>query len=220
MKNTLLFCTGESGSGKSFFIKNILLPRTDFYNLKSATTRPMRTDPKDKNNNEQDGREYYFRDESYFDTEKFVVKLWVNEQFWNPEQPKWMYGVPEFEVFDHLGANLTYDVIQPRYIRQMIDWFVKNKLDKQYDFKIAWFHPLPNTKNIVKKRQNMPKDKMVRDANTCSLDDFNQVGLIPDFAILRDPPHGYFLGTRGDGKILPTLTMSQLLFEHEYGNKK
>ena len=86
-KNTVLFCTGESGSGKSFFITDIL-PAGSFYNLKSATTRPMRNDGKDCH-------KYYFRDESYFDSEKFVTKLWVNEQFWTPGQPKWMYGVPE-----------------------------------------------------------------------------------------------------------------------------
>ena len=61
MKKTVLFCTGESGSGKSYFIKNIL-PKNAFYNLKSATTRPMR-------DREADGREYYFRDEKYFEHE-------------------------------------------------------------------------------------------------------------------------------------------------------
>ncbi len=64
-KKTVLFCTGLSGSGKSYFIQNIL-PKGAFYNLKSATTRAMRDD-------EKDGREYYFRDESYFETEKFAT---------------------------------------------------------------------------------------------------------------------------------------------------
>lgn len=176
-KNTVLFCTGESGSGKSFFITDIL-PAGSFYNLKSATTRPMRNDGKDCH-------KYYFRDESYFDSEKFVTKLWVNEQFWTPGQPKWMYGVPEFEVFNNIGANFAYDVIQPRYVRQMIDWFKNNNLDKKYEFKIMWFRPSINAKNVIQGRQNMPDDSKVREANTCGLQDIKNAGLEPDFYIQR-----------------------------------
>ena len=206
MTNTLLFCTGESGSGKSYFIKNILpTGGKKFHNLKSATTRPMRE-------GEADGREYYFRDEAYFDTEKFATKLFVNEQFWKPGQPKWLYGVPEFEILDNLGTNFTYDVIQPRYIRQMIDWFKENKLD--YNFKIAWFSPIANSKNIIKGRQNMPDDIKVRTANTCNSEDFAKAGLIPDFFIQVQPPHDCFLTVRGDDRILPSLSMEVLLMEY------
>ena len=80
MKKTLLFCSGASGSGKSYFIKNIL-PSGTFYNLKSATTRPRRE-------GEKDGCEYYFRDEAYFDKEKFATKLFVNEQLFASESLK------------------------------------------------------------------------------------------------------------------------------------
>ncbi|MBR4114562.1 MAG: hypothetical protein IKK40_00920, partial [Bacteroidales bacterium] len=59
MKKTLLFCNGLSGSGKTYFIKNTL-PAGLFYNLRSATTRPMR-------DGESEGNPYFFRDESYFD---------------------------------------------------------------------------------------------------------------------------------------------------------
>lgn len=93
MKNTVLFCTGLSGSGKSYFVKNIL-PKDTFYSLKSATTRPMR-------DGEADGCEYYFRDEQYFDKEKFATYLFVNEYFWKPGDKKWLYGVPEFEIREH-----------------------------------------------------------------------------------------------------------------------
>ena len=79
-KKTVLFCTGLSGTGKSYFVKNIL-PFGVFYNLKSATTRPMR-------DGEQEAREYYFRDESYFDTGNFATRLFVNEQFWLSRCPK------------------------------------------------------------------------------------------------------------------------------------
>ena len=212
MKNTVLFCTGLSGSGKSYFIKNVL-PTDVFYNLKSATTRQMR-------DGEMNGREYYFRDEKYFETEKFATKLWVNEAFWKPGVPKWLYGVPEFEIFDHIGQNFTYDVIQPRYVRQMIDWFHKKKLNNNYDFKIAWFQPIINAQNVVKNRQNMPDDIRVRQTNTCNLDDFKGANLDPDFTIQFDPQGGYFMSARGDGKILPDLRMDVLLLDYSASHTK
>ena len=177
-KNTFLFCTGQSGSGKSYFIRNVL-PSGEFYNLKSATTRSMR-------DNEMDGREYYFRDEAYFESHKFATYLFVNERFWKKGQPKWLYGVPEFEILDHIGQNFTYDVIQPKYVRQMIDWFDSKKLNSMYDFRILWFQPLENSTDIITSRQNMPNDTDVRRENTCNLQDFEDAGLTPDHIILRD----------------------------------
>lgn len=178
-KKTVLFCTGLSGTGKSYFIKNFL-PAGVFYKLKSATTRPVRE-------GERDGIEYYFRDESYFDNETFATKLFVNEQFWKPGQPKWLYGVPEFEIFDHLGANFTYDVIQPRYVHQMIDWFKKHGLDKQYKFRILWFQPNSINQDIMKSRKNMPDDEKVRTENTCNINDFWSIKLIPDHIVVCQP---------------------------------
>lgn len=178
-KNTVLFCTGLSGTGKTYFIKNIL-PAGVFYNLKSATTRPMRE-------NEMDGREYYFRDEHYFETEKFATYLFVNEQFWKPGVPKWLYGVPEFEIYDHIGQNLTYDVIQPRYVRQMIDWFTARKLDREYDFRILWFQPSETGNAVVQKRQNMPNDLEVRQQNTCNTNDFRNACLKPNHIVISSP---------------------------------
>lgn len=175
MKKTLLFCTGESGSGKSYFIKNYL-PKDLFYSLKSATTRPMR-------NSETDGQEYYFRDEEYFYKNKFATFLWVNKDFWTPEKPKWLYGVPEFEVFDNLGQNFIYDVIQPKYVRDMINWFKSKKLDKEYNFKTLYFLPQTNKNSILSKRANMPDDEQVRNVNTCSPLDFLKANLNIDFMI-------------------------------------
>lgn len=183
MKKTVLFCTGLSGSGKSYFVKNIL-PANTFYNLKSATTRQIR-------DGEQDGREYYFRDEQYFETEKFATRLWVNEAFWKPGMPKWLYGVPEFEIIDHLGNHLTYDVIQPRYVRQMIDWFHSKNLTDKYDFRILWFQPPQNNMEIAKQRQNMPNDLEVRRANTCNFCDFIKAGLYPDHNVICNPQQLY-----------------------------
>ena len=178
-KNTVLFCTGPSSSGKSFFIQNVL-PKGKFHNLISATTREMRS-------GDVDGRDYYFRDEQYFETEHFATYLWVNENFWSPGIPKWLYGVPEFEIFDNLGQNFTYDVIEPKYVRQMIKWFQTNNLDKQYDFKILFFMPHPNNMETVAKRQNMPDDLKVRTANTCTTTDFRKVNLFPDHRIISRP---------------------------------
>lgn len=175
-KNTVLFCTGLSGTGKTYFIKNIL-PAGVFYNLKSATTRPMRE-------NEMDGREYYFRDEHYFETKKFATYLFVNEQFWKSGVPKWLYGVPEFEIYDHIGQNLTYDVIQPRYVRQMIDWFTARKLDREYNFRILWFQPSETGNAVVQKRQNMPNDLEVRQQNTCNTSDFRNAKLHPNHRVI------------------------------------
>lgn len=176
MKNTILFCTGLSGSGKSYFIKNTL-PDGLFYNLKSATTRDMRV-------GEVDGREYYFRDEAYFDNTPLVTRLWVNRDFWKPGDRKWLYGVPESEVISHLGQNFTYDVIQPQYVRQMIDWFNMHGLDTSYTYKIAWFLPPKNNFDVAAARASMPNDMAVRRQNTCDAGDFLDAGIWPDY-ILR-----------------------------------
>lgn len=199
MKNVVLFCTGMSGTGKSHFIKNYLSQQA-FYNLKSATTRPMRE-------GEQDGREYNFRDEKYFDTEKFATKLWVNEKIWKPGNPKWLYGVTETEIFCHLGYNLTYDVIEPKYIRQMIDWFKQKDLNCYYDFKILWFQTTLNAKRVVEARQNMPNDTLIRKTNTCTLKDFNQAHLLPDFILINSPEKQVI-----DNKLLELI--KSLIMEH------
>lgn len=176
---TVLFCTGLSGTGKSYFIKNVL-PRGIFYNLKSATTRPMR-------DGEANGREYYFRNEKYFEVEDFATKLFVNEQFWKPGQPKWLYGVPEFEILGHWGENLTYDVIQPRYIRQMMNWFKTKDLRHEYTFRTVWFVPTVNNFETAVKRQNMPNDLDVRRTNTCNLQDFKDAKVNIDHIVVSNP---------------------------------
>lgn len=175
MKKAVLFCCGLSGSGKSYFVENIL-PRGLFYKLKSATTRPMRA-------GEQDEREYFFVGEEYFDTTPLVTRLWVNQAFWTPDKPKWLYGVPETEVMNHSDQNFVYDVIQPKYARQMRDWFVGRGLDKQYDFKTLYFIPPENNFEIAGKRANMPDDKSVRTTNTCNPIDFLRADMDIDFLV-------------------------------------
>ena len=176
MKRSLLCCVGESGSGKTTGINN--LPESLFYNLRSLTTREKRPE-------EKEGEKYFFVDEETFNKQKLVTKLWVNEDFCTPEsgKPKWLYGVPEFEIYDNLGKNLVYDVIEPRYARQMIDWFNAQKFASDYDIKIAWFVP-PVDNNIVKERVNMPDDEKVRTQNTCNIFDiFKALERKPDFIL-------------------------------------
>lgn len=175
MKNIVLFCCGLSGSGKSYFIEN-MLPRGMFYKLRSATTRPMRS-------GEINGREYYFVGEEYFDTTPLVTRLFVNQAFWTPGKPKWLYGVPEFEVLDNMGQNFVYDVIQPKYARQMRDWFMAHKLEQQYDFKTLYFIPPENNFKIASARANMPDDNGVRTTNTCDPIDFLRADLDVDFML-------------------------------------
>lgn len=179
MKKTVLFCTGLSGSGKSYFIKNIL-PKDTFYNLKSATTRQMRV-------GETDGVEYYFRDEKYFDEEKFATYLFVNEKFWKPGDKKWLYGVPEFEIREHWGQNMVYDVIQPKYVRQLMSWFKRRDWRQVYDFRVLWFMPPTNNFEIAKARQNMPNDIDVRKQNTCNMDDFKTAHVKIDHIVTCNP---------------------------------
>lgn len=175
-KKTLLICNGLSGSGKTYFIQNNL-PSGLFYNLRSATTRPMR-------NGESEGKPYFFRDETYFETAQLATRLWVNEHFWTPGTPKWLYGIPEEEVISHLGQNLIYDVIEPQYSRQLINWFHKNKLHRHYNIRVAYFLPPENNFDIVSKRANMPNDTDVRRTNTCDPIDFLNAGIDPDYILM------------------------------------
>lgn len=198
MKKSLLICVGASGSGKTYFIRHTL-PAGLFYNLRSATTRDMRA-------NEQDGREYFFRNEEYFDKTPLVTRLWVNEQVWRVGDKKWLYGVPESEVLNNIGKCFTYDVIEPKYARQMIDWFQLKHLDTEYGFKIAWFLPPKNNMEIAAKRASMPDDALVRTMNTCNAGDFMDVNLRPDY-ILRpitgnyDPRLTQYLGALYDNMM-------------------
>lgn len=199
MKKSILFCMGLSGSGKSYFIRNNLL-QYGFYKLRSATTRPMR-------DGEVDGREYFFRDEQYFDITPMATYLWVNEQFWRQGTPKWLYGVPALEIATNITKNLVYDVIQPKYARQMIDWFIRHGLDSEYSFKTLYFLPPENNFEIAIRRANMPDDARVRTNNTCDPIDFLHANLDIDFLIksnanekLLSPRLIEWLKTFGNGR--------------------
>ena len=184
---TLLLLIGESATGKTQFKQTRLEPDGLFYNLRSATTRPMRV-----KEGETEGNPYFFRDETYFESkeEPLATYLWVNEAIWNKTLlekgkviPKWLYGVPEREILDNLGRNLVYDVIQPCYATQMIKWFENHNLKNDYNIKVAWFIPPENRGNVVKKRANMKNDKKVRDMNTCTALDILRAGLTVDYML-------------------------------------
>ena len=181
MKNILLFCNGLSGTGKTTFINTYAIPN-GYHNLISATTRKMRE-------GEVDGVSYYFRDEKYFETEKFATYLFVNEFFWKPGDPKWLYGIPEFEIKQNLGKNLIYDVIQPRYTRELMKWFVAHKLHEQYEFKVAYFTTKQDNFEIAEQRAVMQNDLDVRRANTCTWDDFARAKVNVDY--LTAPRDGF-----------------------------
>ncbi|MHA1550268.1 MAG: hypothetical protein ACTSXV_02310 [Alphaproteobacteria bacterium] len=121
MKKQFWFLTGASGSGKGHFRKHFL-PSTLFYSLRSMTTRAIR-------DGEREGDEYFFTNVDKIHKTKKATYLEIN--------PTWLYAVSELEIFNHQNQNLIYDVIQPEYIRQMIDWCQKNNLE--YDFKIIYF---------------------------------------------------------------------------------
>ena len=173
-KNFLLLCNGMSGSGKTTFINAMIGDAA--YNLKSMTTRAIR-------DNETWGEKYYFVAEDVFDATPRATTLFVNQNFIRPGQQKWLYGVPEFEIQNHLGQNLVYDVIQPCYSRQLMDYFTKNGLDKYYDCRVLWFLPPSDAMATVQKRANMPDDGNVRAANTCNAIDFLRADVQPDFML-------------------------------------
>ena len=175
MKRSLLICVGESGSGKTSFINKHLLTENLFHNLRSFTTRAKRPDEKEND-------KYFFVDETTFQSQELVTNFWVNKDFWTPGKPKWQYGVPEFEIENNLGKNLVYDVIEPRYARELVEWFKKNKLCGDYDIKLAWFIP-PIDNHIADERANMPDDVAVRKTNTCTIYDILNAGFRPNFIL-------------------------------------
>ncbi len=174
-KNVLLFLTGLSGSGKGYF-KNNILPQGLFYPLISMTTRPIRE-------GEKDGIDYFFSSESDFENAEFVTYLDVNKDVRKEGDPKWLYGVSEQEFLSHRNQNLVYDVIQPRYILQMINWCRKSGFD--FDFKILYFIQPNSGFDIAKSRVGMKDDLLVRHKNTSNYNDFNKIGLDIDWLIVN-----------------------------------
>lgn len=169
-----VFLSGLSGSGKGYFFDNIM-PAGIFHKFVQMTTRARRP-------NEVDGKDYWFVDEKTFEQEPRATTLWVNERFWQPGEPKWLYGVPASEFERHRGENLAYDVIEPKYIRQMMNWTESHGL--RYQFRILHFLPPKENFETAAARANMTNDMKVRHTNTCDLADFWRAGLTPDFTLM------------------------------------
>ena len=81
---------------------------------------------------------------------------------------------------------MVYDVIQPRYAREMIEWFKRNRLASKYKFLPLRFLPPANNFETAKQRQNMPNDMEVRKTNTCDIQDFIDAGFIPYEKAVRE----------------------------------
>ena len=171
-KKSFIILTGVSGTGKDWFYENVIKPTGKFIKVTAATTRDMRA-------TEIDGREYYFRDEDWFNTNPLAVKMWVNEHVWQPGDRKWMYGLPVAELDRLAGKNLVYDIIEPKYTRALIDWCRANGYD--YDFKIIYFVQSDRDMSIAAGRAVMKDDVYVRTRNTCDPIDFVRAGLRPDW---------------------------------------
>lgn len=201
---TLLFLTGLSGSGKGYFKENIL-PAGLFYPLISMTTRKIR-------DGEIDGVHYHFKTEYDFENTELVTYLDVNKNVRQPGDPKWLYGVSKQEFMAHAHQNLIYDVIQPMYIRQMMDWCQKNNLS--FNYKILYFIQPDSGFDIARQRAGMKSDLEVRKQNTSSLVDFKKENLEIDWAVISSQSkmiYGldmvkYINGLSGTPMILPSRT--------------
>ncbi|MDR2769873.1 MAG: hypothetical protein LBB08_00305 [Rickettsiales bacterium] len=183
MNKSFLFLTGMSGTGKSWFWQNVVGPAGKFRKIVSATTRGPRS-------GEQEGVDYYFRNEAFFDSSEFAVKLFVNEAFWKEGEPKWLYGIEEAEIDRLRGENLTYDCIEPKYVRAVMDWCGAH--GRKYDFKIAYFLNSPEDTSVVQSRANMRNDMLIRSRNTCSPRDFLRAGIHPDWFMLSSAKDSLF----------------------------
>ncbi|MCL1786193.1 MAG: hypothetical protein FWG39_03540 [Alphaproteobacteria bacterium] len=96
--------------------------------------------------------------------------------------PKWLYGVAESEMEKHKDQNIVYDVIEPKYARQMIDWLAANGYS--HTPVILWFKKPENNLEIAASRATMAGDMAVRKMNTCKMSDFENAGLAPDYEVV------------------------------------
>ncbi|MDR0449492.1 MAG: hypothetical protein LBG89_03490 [Rickettsiales bacterium] len=186
----LLLLCGESGSGKEYFFDNIM-PSGVFRKLISMTTR-------DKRAYETDGVHYHFVSEEKYFAAPRATTLFVNEKFWRPGEKKWLYGVSESEFESSLGhlddplrgGDIAYDVIEPKYAAQLIDWVTAKEY--KYDPLILHFQKPANNLEIAAGRANMANDVAVRTANTCTLADFWRAGINPDYSLLSSKGEMFF----------------------------
>ncbi|MDR2685673.1 MAG: hypothetical protein LBB23_02765 [Rickettsiales bacterium] len=177
-QNTIIFLTGLSGSGKGYFFEQFM-PLNAFYKLKQMTSR-------DQRKGEKNGVHYYFSSEQEIEKTKLATRLFVNEKIWKPGDRKWLYGVPESEMYSHQGQNLVYEIIEPRYARMMMDWMDEH--DFNYHNMILHFEsPAEHITAVQESRANMPNDLEIRRTNTSNIADFEAVNLQPTYNIVSSP---------------------------------
>lgn len=103
---------------------------------------------------------------------------------------KWLYGVPVFEMEKYRNRHVIYDVIEPKYVRQMIDYLKAN--DYPHQAVIVHFQNPKNNFDIAAGRATMANDVAVRTMNTCDLSDYWREGLVPDFQLLSSAEESYY----------------------------
>lgn len=169
-KKQLWFLTGASGSGKGHF-RDHFLPSDIFYLLRSMTTRKMR-------DGEIPDEKYFFMDVPTLRKAPKVTYLEIT--------PEWLYAVPESEILNNQDRHLIYDVNQPEYIRQTIDWCQRHHLD--YDFKILYFLPKGKDAEIAALMKKRNKGESEHSINTrlkrdTSIESYKRYAVEPDYII-------------------------------------
>lgn len=133
MKQKVFFISGPSAAGKSTFEKIFLDPI--FEKLVSMVIVKSDDSPEAriKRDGEVEGKDYYFVDKSTFEKTARITTLDIDVQ------KDWRYGISEYEFHEKKGHTpLYYDVMQPQYIKQFIDWAEKNKEIENIDFKVLY----------------------------------------------------------------------------------
>jgi hypothetical protein len=105
--------------------------------------------------------------------------LFTNEESWKRGARKYLYALSKDEVLGHLGRNLVYNVNEPRYIRELQEFFERNGIDG-YEFKVIRFAQNKNNKPMLE-RGNIH----ARIFHTASDKDFEHAQLpVPDWDVV------------------------------------
>lgn len=184
---TLFLFIGQAGAGKTTYIKRKLIMEGLVHLIRSSTTRPLRK-------GEVAGFPYTVRRKTFFNhhlkrtkkrpgATRFMVHIFANEETYKTDKKEWHYAVTkkEIDTYAKEGRHLVYDVIQPRYAKQLIDYVTKNY--PHYTIKVAWFVPPQQGEDVVARRENMPNDTVTRKKNTCTKQDIENAGITVNYKL-------------------------------------
>ncbi len=180
MLPTLFVFIGDSSTGKTTYIKDRVIKDDVVHWICCDTTRDLRS-------GEKLGEPYYVRDASYFHNDKeddrFVVHIFANKDTYKLEGKEWHYAVTKAEIDKHAkqDINMVYDVIQPCYAKDMIDYFKANY--PHYNIKVAWFIAPEKGPDVISARANMPNDSATRAKNRCTPLDVVRAKLHVDYML-------------------------------------